>query len=52
MIGNADALYAFNPEYAFKFLFTHGTEGFKMFGSVVLAITGSEAMYAGMKAYF
>lgn len=48
LIGNADALNAFNPAFAFQFLFTRGEHGFRMLGSVVLAITGCEAMYAGM----
>ncbi len=41
-------LIALNPYYGFKFLQTHSTLGFFSLGSVVLAITGAEALYADM----
>ncbi len=41
-------LAAFNPLYALEFLFTHGWVAFIALGAVVLAFTGSEALYADM----
>lgn len=41
-------LAAFNPVYAFEFLFSHGWVAFIALGAVVLAFTGSEALYADM----
>ena len=41
-------LSAVNPMYAFGFLQTHGTLSFFVLGSVVLVITGGEALYADM----
>ena len=41
-------LLAFNPLYAFQFLFEHGWIAFIALGAVVLAFTGSEALYADM----
>jgi KUP system potassium uptake protein len=41
-------LAAFNPGYAFGFLFSHGAVGFVVLGSVFLAVTGTEALYADM----
>jgi KUP system potassium uptake protein len=41
-------LFAVNPGYALKFMFTHGTAGFVVLGAVVLAVTGAEALYADM----
>jgi KUP system potassium uptake protein len=39
---------ALSPSYAFDFLFHSGSTGFFALGSVVLAITGCEALYADM----
>lgn len=39
-------LYALSPYYAFKFLATHGLASFLVLGSVLLAFTGAEALYA------
>lgn len=39
-------LKAINPYYAFEFLTTHGTASFLVLGSVILAFTGAEALYA------
>lgn len=48
-IGQAPAVMAaFSPHYAIKFLMTNGLHGFSVLGSVVLAITGAEALYADM----
>ncbi len=41
-------LVALNPLYGLRFLFTHGYHGFLVLGSVVLCITGGEALYADM----
>jgi KUP system potassium uptake protein len=41
-------LAAFNPVWAYKFLSENGTSGFLVLGSVVLVITGGEALYADM----
>lgn len=41
-------LAAFNPVHAFEFLFSHGWVAFIALGAVVLAFTGSEALYADM----
>ncbi len=41
-------LQAFNPVFGVKFLFGHGLLGFVVLGSVFLAVTGAEALYADM----
>ncbi len=41
-------LAALNPGYALRFLFGHGWIGFLALGSVFLAMTGAEALYADM----
>ena len=41
-------LLAFNPYYAVKFLLGHGMVGLFVLGSVFLAVTGAEALYADM----
>lgn len=41
-------LKAFNPYYAGKFLIGHGVVGLFVLGSVFLAVTGAEALYADM----
>ncbi len=41
-------LIAFNPLRGLEFLFSHGLLGFLVLGSVFLAVTGSEALYADM----
>jgi len=43
-----DVLYAVNPVYAVRFMTTEGLHGFFLLGSVVLCITGGEALYADM----
>jgi KUP system potassium uptake protein len=48
-IGDAPhILLAFNPILGIKFLLGHGLLGFMVLGSVFLAVTGSEALYADM----
>jgi KUP system potassium uptake protein len=41
-------LLAFNPVHGLMFLFGHGLLGFIVLGSVFLAVTGAEALYADM----
>ena len=41
-------LLALNPWYGARFLLAHGGRAFLVLGSVVLAITGAEALYADM----
>jgi KUP system potassium uptake protein len=41
-------LLAFDPIYGLRFLFDHGIIGFVVLGSVFLAVTGAEALYADM----
>ena len=41
-------LYAFNPLFGVEFLVSHGMLGFIVLGSVFLAVTGAEALYADM----
>jgi KUP system potassium uptake protein len=43
-----EVLKALSPSYAFDFLFDSGSTGFFSLASVVLAITGCEALYADM----
>jgi KUP system potassium uptake protein len=41
-------LAAMNPWYGLRFFLAHGIHGFVILGSVVLAVTGAEALYADM----
>jgi KUP system potassium uptake protein len=43
-----DVIRALSPSYGAKFLFDHGSVAFIALGSVVLAVTGAEALYADM----
>ncbi len=43
-----EVLAAFNPEYAFHFFAANRWTGFLVMGSVFLAVTGGEALYADM----
>lgn len=45
---NPSVLAAFSPVYGARFFAHHGWHGFKLLGSVVLAVTGGEALYADM----
>lgn len=45
---NPDVLYALNPLYAFTFASQHPLIAFIALGSVVLCVTGGEALYADM----
>jgi len=46
--GNPEVLQALNPLHAIGFLSNHGLASFVVLGSVVLAVTGAEALYADM----
>jgi KUP system potassium uptake protein len=48
IIRHPDILWAVNPIHAVRFFSTHGWHGFFVLGSVVLCITGCEALYADM----
>ena len=45
---NPEVLWALNPVHAISFLSSHSTASFIVLGSVVLAVTGAEALYADM----
>jgi KUP system potassium uptake protein len=44
-------LYALDPRHAVRFVSQHGIFGFLIFGAVVLAMTGVEALYADMSHF-
>jgi KUP system potassium uptake protein len=48
ILDNLTVLKAMNPLYAIEFFNYHGFHGFVVLGSVVLVITGGEALYADM----
>ena len=48
ILRNPQVLAALNPLWGIEFLFSHGAIGFLALGSVVLALTGAEALYADM----
>ncbi|MGE5186702.1 MAG: potassium transporter Kup, partial [Acidobacteriota bacterium] len=48
IIRHPEILQAVSPHHAVSFLATHGKVGFLLLGSVVLCITGGEALYADM----
>ena len=48
IVRHPEILWAVNPVHALRFFATHGIHGFFVLGSVVLCITGSEALYADM----
>jgi KUP system potassium uptake protein len=48
IVGNPYVLIALNPWYAAQFFLTEGRMAFLAMGSVVLAVTGAEALYADM----
>ncbi len=43
-----EILFALSPHYAVSFFVRHGLHGMLILGSVVLAVTGGEALYADM----
>ncbi|MDQ6749615.1 MAG: potassium transporter Kup [Actinomycetota bacterium] len=48
VLRHPEVLKALSPSYAVTFLFQHGAVAFIALGSVALAITGAEALYADM----
>lgn len=48
ILENPSVLEAFNPVWAVQFFINNGMMGFWVLGSVVLAVTGGEALYADM----
>ena len=48
IIKNPEVLGALNPWYAVHFVTAHGAASFLVLGSVLLAMTGAEALYADM----
>jgi KUP system potassium uptake protein len=45
---NPSILQALDPHYALRFVTSHGVTSFLVLGSVLLAVTGAEALYADM----
>jgi KUP system potassium uptake protein len=48
IVRHPDILRAANPLYGARFFVAHGRHGFLVLGSVVLCVTGGEALYADM----
>ncbi|MBN2573917.1 MAG: potassium uptake protein [Deltaproteobacteria bacterium] len=48
IVRHPEILFAVNPVHAVRFFADHGMHGFFVLGSVVLCITGCEALYADM----
>jgi KUP system potassium uptake protein len=48
IIENPAILAALSPHYAFEFVLNNGKAGFLVFGSILLVLTGGEALYADM----
>jgi KUP system potassium uptake protein len=48
VVRHPQILQAINPIYGWRFFVTHGRHGFLALGSVVLCVTGGEALYADM----
>lgn len=48
LVKNPSILVAINPVHGWNLLLAHGGKGFALLGSVVLAVTGGEALYADM----
>ncbi|MBI4768495.1 MAG: potassium transporter Kup [Deltaproteobacteria bacterium] len=48
ILNNPEVLWAINPWYAFQFFASNHIHGIVVLGSVVLVITGGEALYADM----
>ncbi len=48
ILKNPEVIWAINPWYAFKFFASNHIHGIVVLGSVVLCITGGEALYADM----
>ncbi len=51
IFAHPEVLAAVSPHYAIQYIVTHGLDGFLLLGSVVLCVTGAEALYADMGHY-
>jgi KUP system potassium uptake protein len=49
--GHPAILAAINPYWAFWYVFHHGIYGYLIFGGVILALTGAEALYADLSHF-
>ena len=49
--GHPSIIAALNPYWAFRYIFTHSAYGFLIFGGIVLALTGAEALYADLSHF-
>ncbi len=49
--GHPAIIAAINPYWAFWYVFHHGIYGFLIFGGVILALTGAEALYADLSHF-
>jgi KUP system potassium uptake protein len=48
IVRNPGVLAALSPHYAASFFLDNGSHGFRLLGSIILAVTGGEAIYADM----
>ncbi len=48
ILSDPRVLFAISPQYAAQFFIENGSKGFWILGSVVLCVTGAEALYADM----
>ncbi len=51
VVKNPVILFALNPGHALWFVFHHGVYGFLIFGGIILALTGAEALYADLSHF-
>jgi KUP system potassium uptake protein len=49
--GHPEIIAAINPYWAFWYVFHHSIYGFLIFGGVILALTGAEALYADLSHF-
>ena len=49
--GHPSIIGAINPYWAFWYVFHHGIYGYLIFGGVILALTGAEALYADLSHF-
>ena len=49
--GHPAVVAAINPYWALWYIFNHGIYGYLIFGSVILALTGAEALYADLSHF-
>ena len=51
IVGHPAIVAAINPYWAFWYVFHHGIYGYLIFGGVILALTGAEALYADLSHF-